>query len=293
MPNNHNLYKSIAGYESAMHHYDNALARITVPYKSLYLQTDYGETHVIVAGSPHNPPVVFFHGLNVNLTTWIDQLNELSPNYYVVAIDSLGNMGRSEAIRPDKHSRDLGIWACQVLDCLNIQQAYCVGLSQGAFLVIKLATVAPHKIKATLLLSCAGIARIRWAYLYKIFHAMLTTPLPQRARAVLKTMTAPDFEPTAEDIHNFGVMGHFIVEHRIPFLRDAEIHSLTAPAWLLMTEHEKTFDPHVVIERAKRLLPNLHHIELVSGVSHSWEENRRLLNDKILDFLAYFNEKRW
>jgi pimeloyl-ACP methyl ester carboxylesterase len=291
MFDNRHLYKSSVAYHHANAHYAREIERITVPYQLCYVPTRYGTTHVLMTGATDKPTVALWHGLNVNLTMWVHQINLLAPHYRVIAIDTIGNMGRSEGIRPDKHSNALGWWASDVLDGLGVERVFCAGISQGGFLVIKLATVAPQKIAGAILFSCAGIARIQWDLLARMIPPMIF-PNGDPVRANLKAMTAPTFEPAESDLANFGVMMNLRVEHRIPLLRPAEVRALTAPTWLLMGAHDKTFSAQRVVNRAKTLLPNLHRADIFGHVSHGWEEDKPLLNRLLQEFLATYTKEQ-
>ncbi|MBC8170106.1 MAG: alpha/beta hydrolase, partial [Anaerolineae bacterium] len=80
-----------------MHWYDQVLAEL--PCNSLYVDTRYGETHLLTAGSPDAPPLVLVHGINVSALNWQAQIRRLAADYYVIAPDVIGFAGRSAPVR--------------------------------------------------------------------------------------------------------------------------------------------------------------------------------------------------
>ena len=61
------------------------------------IPTTYGDTHIITAGSPDQPPLLLLHGTGDNAAMmWIYNMEELSRSFYVIAVDNIGGSGKSE-----------------------------------------------------------------------------------------------------------------------------------------------------------------------------------------------------
>ncbi|HEX2621807.1 MAG TPA: hypothetical protein VHL11_16735, partial [Phototrophicaceae bacterium] len=76
------MWQSPAAYAEMQTFYDSELKKITVPHQIQYVDTRHGKTHVLTAGNPANPALVFWHGMNANITMWIDQINTFASDFY-------------------------------------------------------------------------------------------------------------------------------------------------------------------------------------------------------------------
>lgn len=273
-PNNIRLYTSQAAYESAMAFYDKCLAMLTVPYQTEYIPTQYGVTHVLKAGMPEKPPLVLWHGMNINLTMWVDMINRFAPDFYVIAADSPGHSGRSAPERMSRKTMEYGMWAAEVIRRLSLPQAYHIGISGGGWQILKLANIAPESIRAAVLISTAGFLPVSLSLIIRMLPHLLFNRAQNSAQKFLQIMSPPGHQPSEIDIETFSQLFNFKSERTIPVLSDAEIAALTAPTLLLMGQYEVTYSPQKVIKRAQRTLPNLRDVQLVEGVGHGMTGER-------------------
>jgi pimeloyl-ACP methyl ester carboxylesterase len=288
MIDNSILWKNQSAYQRMQNFYDRELANITVPYSTCYIDTRYGKTHVLTAGNPENPPLVFWHGMNASILGWINEINAFSDEYFVVAADCPGDTGRSAPNRMNRKTMQHGEWAADVLNAVGIQSAYHVGISGGGWLILKLANVAPEKIKAAVLMSTGGFINVDIKILFKMLPLMMILPPKKLVPRFIKLMGVPNREPSAGELETFELIFDFKSERGVPALPDAELQKLTAPTMLLMGEYESAFKPPAkVIERAQKTLPNLLSAEILQGVAHGMNgENPELVHGKIRAFLA-------
>ena len=56
------FYKSLAGYNAIMSWYESVLEEVTVPLKSMYVETRFGRTHMLVCGPEDAPPLFLIPG---------------------------------------------------------------------------------------------------------------------------------------------------------------------------------------------------------------------------------------
>lgn len=282
--NSRPLFRSDSAYESAMSLYDEALELLTHPYDCTTVPTRYGDTHVISCGDEDAPVVLLWHGMNVNSTMWVGLMNCLAPLYRVYAIDTIGNQGRSAATRPDKHSLAHSEWALDVMDALHVQQAHCVGFSQGGWLIFRLAELAGNRILSAVLLSCAGIAPINYSLLLRMAPALFFPIGEQRAYALIRLTSAPRHKPSPYEVRVFMNMQDYHVEGVVPLLQPEQIRSLTAPVKLIMGSYDRTFRAARVTRRLQKFLPKAE-VTILGGLSHGLEENRPLVYDHIIQFI--------
>lgn len=287
------LYKTPSDYEAMMAYYNSQLAEISVPHQLRMVKTRHGQTFVIEAGDPRNPPVACWHGSNANSSMWIPYINHFADRYHIFAADTLGDAGKSDPVRMDKvNSHAYGEWASDVLSSMGIAKAHCLGVSQGAWLIMQLATVSPEKIASASLLSAAGFLPIDIRIIFTMLPVMLFNKPEVAARKFLKLMGMPGSEPTENDVRIFSLLMRFKNENGTPVMRDEDIRCLTAPTQILMTQYEKAYDPYKVLRRAVTLLPNLVHAEIIPGASHGTSEKKNSMFEKIESFIMCHSQDR-
>lgn len=58
------IYRSVDGKNKILELYDRQLTRLAVSWKDIYVQTSFGETHLIETGNTEGEPLLVFHGGN-------------------------------------------------------------------------------------------------------------------------------------------------------------------------------------------------------------------------------------
>lgn len=291
-PDTRRLYKTPAAHRRAQALYDAYLARISVPYTVRYVNTPYGLTHVLLAGPPEGDPVLLLHGNSLFGPHMAAQLVALAEaGYHVITPDVTGTMGRSAPTRPDRQSSAYGLWLAAVLEALDVSAAHMAGISNGAWLVLKLAEVAPERIRSACLMSAAGFVRPNWRLALALLPVMLFGPLvtpEQQSRAFLRQTTPPGFLPDALAVQAMALVLRGYRREGVPGpLPDSTLRALNAPTCLLMGQYERPFPPQAVIRRGRAVLPNLARAEVLPGVAHGMvSENPALVNQHLLGWLA-------
>jgi pimeloyl-ACP methyl ester carboxylesterase len=253
-----------------MAHYDACFRRMGVAYESAIVATRFGATHAVICGQEDGKRVVLWHGGNANSTASTQWIAHLAPAYRVYAVDTIGEMGKSAPSRPSRAGPAYGDWAADALEGLGLDQANMVGVSNGAWLILKLAGVAPQRIGSATLVSAAGFQPVSWRFVLRSMVVFLTKPPAETPRRFWDILSPPDMPPDADLLELFELMlGDFRSGFRGPPVVSAEeVGRLTATTYLLMGEHEITFDPYKAVRRALRLLPNVIAADIVPGVGH-------------------------
>jgi pimeloyl-ACP methyl ester carboxylesterase len=268
--------------------YDQALARLRVPYDSLTVRTRYGPTHLLAAGAPAAPPVVLVHALGANALMWSLQIAALARDHRVIAPDIIGMTGRSAPVRLPYDGRGYADWLRQTLDAVGVQAASFVGLAFGCWLILKFAALAPERITRAALLSPAGILPVRWKYIVPILWDVLFIN-DEQARRLSHKLLAPPGAPLDEQAAEmlYLVIKHFQHQFEAPGLTPAQIGRLAAPTLVLVGEHEDVWSPRELLSHARAALPNLRAAEIVPGAGHGLTASHpELVNRRLLEFLG-------
>jgi pimeloyl-ACP methyl ester carboxylesterase len=291
VPDNSVLYRTADGYQQILRFYDQSLAGLGLRFQPIWIDTGFGSTHAVRCGNESGKVVVLWHGLNSNLTSWIHWIPALAPAYSLCLVDTIGDMGKSSPTRPGTKGLDYGVWAAEVLRGLGVGQANHVGASNGGWLLLKLANVAPELIASAVLMSSAGFGGVDLRFVLQLFPRVLFKPASEAADGLYALLSPPGLppDPFFTQFFRLTLASGFRSKPTPPRLPDREIQRLGSPTCFLVGEYERTFDPHKALARAQRLLPNLVAAEVVPGVGHGMiHREPAWVHDRVIRFLEAY-----
>ncbi len=102
------------------------------------------------------PPVVVLHSFLMDLSMWDRQVDAFRDGFRIIAVDERGH-GETPADGP------FGYWdvardVLHLLDHLGVERAAVVGTSQGGFVALRMALLAPERVTALAVLGTSGEA---------------------------------------------------------------------------------------------------------------------------------------
>jgi pimeloyl-ACP methyl ester carboxylesterase len=250
------IYKSPAGERAIMARYDALLAHWPVPHTTQNVSTRCGNTFVIANGNEYAPALILLHGAGSNSAMWMGDVDEYSRHYRVYAVDLLGEPGKSAPVRPDWQSPAYAEWLSDVLDALKVERTILIGLSQGGWTALKFATSRPERVAKLVLLTPGGITPDRMSF------ALRAIPLAFLGRwgseHINRMVFAP--QPIPEEVNEVLTLTMTHFKSRIgvlPIFSDEELQRLTMPTLLLIGTEDALRDAEKVVERMRRLVPQL------------------------------------
>lgn len=251
--------------------------------------TQSGRTHIIACGPKNAKPLVLLHGMHLSSTIWFSNIANLSRNYRIYAIDTIGGVGRSVVIHPPKSRVDLACWLNDVLDGLGITQAHILGHSYGGWLALNFALSAPERINRLILLAPLGLLPLVRQFWLKGIPAILFQRRPF-ITGFMKWMTVDGFVVNDLFVEQFVLgMKAFNLRYQIRVLptmfTDGELQQIKAHTLLLIGEEEVIYNPEAAVKRSKQLIRNIE-TEILSNASHGLPmEQSEIVNKRILNFL--------
>jgi pimeloyl-ACP methyl ester carboxylesterase len=256
------------------------------------VDTRFGVTHINIAGSPESPPLLLIHGAQTSSTVWYPNIETLSRHFRVYAPDVINQSGRSVPTRKLLNRQGYADWLCDVLDALNIQSAAVVGHSHGGWQVLNLAIVAPGRVDRLVLLSPAGITRLRLETFLSMLPAFIIPTKRMFYRvfqwSTIKPLDVRQAEPVIDQIRMGGISfkAQELSFGVVTVFDDEELCQIDKPTLLLVGDHEKIFNPNRMIERALRLMPNLE-AEVIANAAHLLLiDQSEIVNSRMLAFLT-------
>ncbi|HKE72010.1 MAG TPA: alpha/beta fold hydrolase [Acidimicrobiales bacterium] len=215
-------------------------------------------------------PIVFLHGMGGTGLTWSPYVQRLAGRD-VYAVDTIGDVGRSEQRAVIEDAAGLARWLGEALTGAGIERAHLAGTSYGGFLALALASREPQRAASLTLVDSGGLAPFRlgrfllWG-LPSLFGAL--APAPVRRRLARRRPLLADPRIMRMGLH--GQMNHPFRLPGVAPLGDDELRSITAPALVIVAGRSAPFAPRVQAERA-RLIPRAE-VEVIPGAGHevSW-----------------------
>lgn len=161
------IYRTERSRDILMEFCDGALQYWSYPHEKTMLSTQFGQTHVITAGSKEKPALVLLHGAASNILGWGAAIPEYMQDFFVIAPDIPGEAGKSAPVRPSWDGDDYILWLDDVLTALGVERAALLGLSFGGWIAAKYAAARPEKVSRIVLLAPGGIAPARTGTILK------------------------------------------------------------------------------------------------------------------------------
>jgi hypothetical protein len=116
------LYKSTEGYRAIMSWYDDVLEMIDVDVESQYVNTRFGNTHMLTCGPKDGEPLFLIPGIAGCAPLWRAQLPDFAKKFRVYALDIVGQPGRSAPNPPSFLNDDYVDWLTDIVDNLGIDK---------------------------------------------------------------------------------------------------------------------------------------------------------------------------
>ncbi len=148
-------------------------------------------------------PLTLINGLAFPMDLWLAQIQELSKDFRVIALDNRG-IGRSDKPDEEYSIAMMASDAVGLLRALGIKKTHVAGLSMGGFIAQEMALSYPDMV-SRLILVATGMGGVRSAKLSKPFWEKVAAEIagktPEQVyRIDMTLMTAPGFVEKHPDI---------------------------------------------------------------------------------------------
>ena len=267
--------------------YAKQLAQWPVPYESLNLPTSYGSTHIIASGPKEAPPIVLLHGQHGTTTMWLPNILALSRDYRTYAIDTIGDLGKSELDDLEKYPKNgqaYSEWLEDVFNELGINQAFVIGESRGGWIAMNLSIYSPERVKGIVLLSPNGISSL----IGFVFRIILMLGLhPKDSDKVKFLRWSLGNSPLVSELLDEYLITSLNCRSKYPWpsrFSNEKLKRITAATLLFIGGKDLTFNKQKDIDRAVKMIPNIQ-LEFMADINHAMNiENADFVNNRILEF---------
>ena len=273
--------------------YDAVVQAWPVACREQDVPTRLGPTHVIASGPADAPALILLPSFAGSATVWRLNVEALSREFRVYAVDVIGQPGKSQATRALRGRRDYADWMVDLLDGLGVARAGFVGCSFGAFLALSQAMLTPERVERVVLISPAGsFVGLSWGFIYAIrikgpalrLYRRLTGRKRAPSLADLTRRPPRDRLWAAQMGATMAAAAKVSIINAAVFSR-AELARVHAPTLLLIGEHETLYRPQPTLDLARRRMPGLE-TALVADADHiAAMAQPEAVTARILDFL--------
>ncbi|MFG2287691.1 alpha/beta fold hydrolase [Streptomyces sp. NPDC048595] len=269
--------------------YDAALRRWPVAVHSLDVPSVYGTTRVQVCGPEHGTPLVLLPGGGSTSMVWFANIEQLARTHRVYAVDLMGDIGRSvHDGAPLRGAGDLMAWLDGVYEALGLSEAQLCGHSYGAWIALRYALHAPHRVDRLALLEPTGcFAPLSPRYLLRA-APLLVGRTAERERAFRRWETGG----ASEDPRWEGFLDSTASARRskVVVMRRpgaAELSACAVTTLVLLAGRSRAHDVRRVAVAARRLLPRVTVATVEDAAHHSVPTERPTeLNRVLREFLG-------
>ena len=308
------LYKSEEGYSKMMSWYNRVQEEISVDHESVFVDTRFGKTHMIMAGKENQKSVLLIPGVAGCAPLWRHQINAFSDHFRVLAIDIVGQPGKSAANPPSVFNDDFTDWLEDIIHALNLDKPHIVGVSTGGTTAMDMAIRKPDLIDKTVMCGPTGLARARLP-----FRQWLLTARKKNTDALSDDLTASSFSKprSGETFGSFDrqlargmALGtkHYRVDKslgvynekssRVDFIKALKVigkfffsvdkkrlKSFRNKGLLIFGEYEVLYNPWKISKRLQKLIPSLQ-IEIIKDAGHAAiYDQPEAVNKVVIEFL--------
>ena len=294
MDNQINLFKTSRGQAQYFEAYDVALDLWPVKHESRFVTTPYGQTHVISCGPEDAFPLVLLHAGQASSTMWFPNIADLSNKFQVLALDTLGEPGKSVPARHNATRRDCADWLEGVMDALGIPRAHVMGLSRGGWLALNLALVAPQRLERIVSLSPVAVFIALTSFFSAVAQAVMRLPTRFVSKVALNSWVVRGFvvNPVFAEQFMTGLQNWNWTVNTSGYsgvmpctFSDEELRQIRQQVLLLIGDQDR-LNPPKALEWARQTIQHLE-AEIIPRAGHFLNmEQPESVNARIFQFLA-------
>jgi pimeloyl-ACP methyl ester carboxylesterase len=273
-----------------------------VDSESRMVSTSFGQTFVRISGPKDAPPLVLLSGDSKNSLAWIPQVQALSENYRVYAVDNIYDNGRSIYSRPIEKPEDYVQWLDELFIELGLENINLVGFSYGGWQATLYALVRPERLNKLVLISSVGVINPRAmvlvrGMLYYFFPTefMVTNYLywfmpdaitKEKSKQVVDTMVTATLL-SFETFKKRSFVNPTVIS-------DDDWNNLKVPTLYLVGKNDVMYSAEKAMARLNEVAPNII-TKLTTDAGHDLTFIKsNWVNDAILLFLEdYKEQERW
>lgn len=279
------LFQSKQGKKEILSLYDEKLKSLEIEFEYLTINTSFGNTNIITAGNPLNPPIMLVHGSNGCAPIALETYSNLHKSYRVYAIDVLAQPNKSAETRLSMKDDSYGKWVIELIEKLKIDRVLMAGFSFGGLIILKTLEYDESKISEVFLSSPAYIVNGNpLKALFKIFIPMKQYMKTKNTKYIEKFL-AELF--TTRDEFAYKYLSKVFVEFEmdftpVPIIKANKARNIKTPITVFAAQNDVIFPGKKMLKRAKKIFPSLKLSKLIIDSKHVQSKEQNLMIEEII-----------
>jgi pimeloyl-ACP methyl ester carboxylesterase len=231
--------------------------------------TRYGTTHVYEWAGAGNP-IVLLHGAGTWSAMWVPVIAELTGRH-VIAIDTVGQPGRSVQREPIPDTGALVAWLDETLAALDVSHVVLAGASYGGWAAYEYALSHPGRVEQVVLVEPV-LGRIRPYFWVHGILAVVAMATPRRVRVPLLRRLhmgmVADGDPRVVQMARLGLTRYRGGVPKSRPLTDDEFAAARVPVRVLLGGQSELHHTKQVAARLHAVAPGIE-VEVVPRTGHA------------------------
>ncbi|RSM98275.1 alpha/beta hydrolase [Nonomuraea sp. WAC 01424] len=266
--------------------YDRVLGELwPVPVDAFDVETRLGTVRIHRAGPAEGDPVVLLAGAGGNALAWYRYIEPLARTRPVLALDPLGEPGRSVQRRPLATGADVADWVTDVLAAVGAERAHVAGFSAGGWAAMEQHLRRGGRVAALTLVDPGGFAPLPRRFVRWALAGAVVSMLPRTLRHRMAGVA--DNGALREDRLVELMRAGWAFRRRVPIppaYTDEQIRAVSVPVQMLLGARSALFDAQALAARLTDVVPSWR-VEIVPGTGHGLPvEAPDLVAERILTF---------
>ncbi|WP_271766747.1 alpha/beta fold hydrolase [Aquimarina algiphila] len=268
-------------------------------YERKEIETSLGSTIVwsLNSSEPTFETLVIFPGARTTSLIWdLDKgLDNFNHKIKILMVETNGLPNLSDGNTPDIKTLDYGIWATEVLNKLDIEKVFIAGASFGGLISMKLAIIAPERIKAVFLLNpgCLQPFSLTIKNLYYNLLPILRTNENNVIKFLDKIVFSSPNHKLSDSVkkilieYQMFALSNHIDKAQKPYYMGKELSKTNVSVYLLEGDKDFLFPFRKSINNAKKHIKSLKGIKVFNNVGHGIETYAKAIKyigEKIKDY---------
>jgi pimeloyl-ACP methyl ester carboxylesterase len=266
--------------------YERALGELwPVPVDAIDVETRAGSVRIHRAGPATGDPVILLAGAGGNALAWYRYIEPLARTRPVVALDPLGEPGRSVQTQPLATGAEVGVWLTDVLAAAGAERAHVVGSSYGGWTAVEHQRGGGGRVAALTLVDPVGFAPLTGRFYRWLIVGGMAASLPRALRR--RVAGAVGNGALREDVLMTLMAAGRSFRRRLPIppaYTDEQVCELPVPVQVLLGARSALHDAQAVAARLAQITPSWR-VEIVPDTGHALPvEAPDLVIERILTF---------
>ncbi|WP_405565768.1 alpha/beta fold hydrolase [Polaribacter sp. Asnod6-C07] len=263
--------------------YYQKLDNLGLAFELQTVETSFGDTNVIILENNKKPQLILVHGFLGCAPFAIETLKGLEKYFKIYAIDVLGEPNLSDEYYLNPTEKDHSKWFYEVISCLQVYNAYLVGISLGGFIGFKGLVTNSKRFKKAFFINPTGV--VKWNFFKTATHILLPSILFKKFNDQKYLLKIYNKLYPKKDVLSLKYLSEKIKitdidAYNFPLISEQEAMSIQTPLYIIASEDGVIYKGKALMENAKKMYHSLQGVVFLKNAKHilSKKEHKIVIN---------------